>query len=138
MSETTKHCALCGKTLIAVRFGDWHHGDWTGEKSFIGYDCPFATATLRASEWDALSELRTRAESSSESLVAERDDLAEKVRRISQWADAYPLKVFPEPDFNEARQALEAHGISLDAVSASNMRHVITGVKRILDPEGSS
>lgn len=50
---------------------------------------------------------------------------------ISAWGDAYPLNVFPEPDFKRVRDLLEAGGISLDAVSASNMRHVIEGVAKI-------
>jgi hypothetical protein len=49
-------------------------------------------------------------------------------QRIVQWADAYPLAVFPEPDFKAVQQALSAAGLSLDAVSASNMRLVTKGV----------
>jgi hypothetical protein len=48
-------------------------------------------------------------------------------QRIVQWADAYPLAVFPEPDLKAVQQALSAAGLSLDAVSASNMRHVVKG-----------
>lgn len=53
--------------------------------------------------------------------------------RIDNWAKAYPLKVFPEPDFKEVAQVLKDAGISLDAVSASNMRHVITGIRDIVE-----
>ncbi len=56
------------------------------------------------------------------------DALQEQVDRFFQWGKAYPVDVFPEPDFKKARAALEAAGISLDSVSASNMRHVITRV----------
>jgi hypothetical protein len=55
----------------------------------------------------------------------------EALERIDQWADAYPLEVFPEPDMKAVRKALEAAGITIDCVSASNMRHVITQVKHI-------
>ena len=50
---------------------------------------------------------------------------------IAEWSKAYPLQVFPEPDLTKARTLLEAGGITLDAVSASAMRHVIEGVGKI-------
>lgn len=52
-----------------------------------------------------------------------RDDML----RIVQWADAYPLEVFPEPDLKLARKGLESVGITMDQVSAHCMRHVIKG-----------
>jgi chromosome segregation ATPase len=64
------------------------------------------------------------------------DTLQSKFDRISDWCKAYPLDVFPEPDFKLARQLLEAGGVTLDAVSASNMRHVVEGIARIIN-EGS-
>lgn len=54
--------------------------------------------------------------------------LEEALQRIVQWADAYPLDVFPEPDFKRVNDVLKAAGLSLDQVSASNMRHVVKGV----------
>jgi hypothetical protein len=63
--------------------------------------------------------------------MAENDQLREALERIVQWSEAYPLDVFPEPDFKKARALLEAGGITLDAVSASCMRHVIEGVGKI-------
>ncbi len=41
----------------------------------------------------------------------------EALHRIVQWADAYPLDAFPEPDFAKAREALDAAGISLDGMA---------------------
>lgn len=67
-----------------------------------------------------LEEIEKRAEKMEAALEA-----------ISAWGDAYPLNVFPEPDFKRVRDLLEAGGISLDAVSASNMRHVVEGVAKI-------
>lgn len=58
-------------------------------------------------------------------------ELEEALGHIQQWADAYPIDVFPEPDFVKARKALEGAGLSLTAVSASNMRHVVQGVGSI-------
>jgi hypothetical protein len=78
------------------------------------------------------------------------DDALEKITRLTEaleeieaWSRAYPLSIFPEPDFAKARALLEAGGITLDAVSASCMRHVVTEVgevaRRALSPtlEGS-
>jgi hypothetical protein len=59
------------------------------------------------------------------------DILEDALQRIVQWVDAYPLAVFPEPDFKRAAELLKAGGITLDAVSASCMRHVIEGVGEI-------
>ena len=55
------------------------------------------------------------------------------LERIQQWANAYPLEAFPEPDFNKAHELLKAGGMTLDAITASNMRHVITSVKKLVD-----
>ncbi len=75
-----------------------------------------------------------------EKLVLDNLDLKEQVkeletalRRIDTWAKAYPLKAFPEPDLVEVHEVLKAHGLSLDAVSASNMRHVLKGLKDIIE-----
>jgi hypothetical protein len=57
--------------------------------------------------------------------------IEEAMQQIAQWADAYPLNVFPEPDMIRAAELLRAGGITLDAVSASCMRHVIEGVGKI-------
>jgi len=68
-----------------------------------------------------------------------RDEQLEKYedmfQQIESWTRAYPIKVFPEPDWEKVRAALEAEGITLDSVSASNMRHVIDGIRRIIDAE---
>lgn len=64
--------------------------------------------------------------------VAEKcEPLVAALGRIEQWGQAYPLTVFPEPDFKKARALLEAGGMTLDAISASNMRHVVEGVQQI-------
>jgi len=57
--------------------------------------------------------------------------LEEALQSIVQWSEAYPLDIFPEPDLKKARALLEAGGITLDAVSAHCMRHVIEGVGKI-------
>lgn len=55
------------------------------------------------------------------------------LQQIDTWIDAYPLEVFPEPDLKKARSLLEAGGMTLDAVSASGMRHVLKGLRGIVD-----
>lgn len=60
---------------------------------------------------------------------------AEKLESIRQWCDAYPVAVFPEPDFEKARQLLAAGGMTLDAITASNFRMVLTGIRKIIDGE---
>lgn len=95
-----------------------------GCKIYGGYerkhhkDCPFYP--------ESLSKLY-------DDIQAKNEQMQKALERISQWAKAYPLSVFPEPDFKMAHKALKEHGISLDAVSASNMRHVIKGVSKIVD-----
>jgi hypothetical protein len=50
---------------------------------------------------------------------------------IVQWGEAYPLDIFPEPDWVRARRLLEAGGMTLDSVSAGAMRRVARGVSEI-------
>jgi hypothetical protein len=68
---------------------------------------------------------------------ARRDDkieqMSEALHKISAWQQAYPVSVFPEPDFKRAAEVLKAAGMTLDAISASNMRHVLNGIKGIID-----
>lgn len=52
-------------------------------------------------------------------------------QEILRWCDAYPLEVFPEPNLEQVRELLAAGGISLDSVSASNMRYLLEGVAKI-------
>ena len=52
---------------------------------------------------------------------------------IQSWCRAYPLSAFPEPDFGKADKVLKEAGISLSAISGSNMRHVCEGIQRLID-----
>jgi hypothetical protein len=64
--------------------------------------------------------------------MTEREErLEEALQRIAQWADGYPLDIFPEPNWETARWALQEYGITLDAISAHCIRHVIDGVGKI-------
>ena len=57
-------------------------------------------------------------------------ELVEALQELSAWARAYPVTIFPEPDFDKAHKVLTENGMTLDAISASNMRHVITQVEK--------
>jgi hypothetical protein len=64
-------------------------------------------------------------------LIERAERMEKALRDIEAWARAYPLSVFPEPDaaaYVRAKLALAAEGITLDAISASAMRHVLSGV----------
>jgi hypothetical protein len=58
--------------------------------------------------------------------------LADIVAQIEAWCEAYPIDAFPEPDMKKAAALLAAGGMTLDAISASNMRHVLDGIRRII------
>jgi len=61
------------------------------------------------------------------------EELKGALVRIDNWAKAYSfsLSVLPELDFKKVAKVLKAAGLSLDEVSASNMRHVLAQVKDI-------
>ena len=52
--------------------------------------------------------------------------------QIEAWCDAYPLKTFREPDWAKAAKVLKENGMTLDGISASAMRHVLDGIRRII------
>ena len=70
-----------------------------------------------------------------EILQDELDELKDKFHRITTWIDAYPLEIFPEPNFKRAHEILTKYGMTLDSIAASNMRHVLNGIKRIITEE---
>ena len=66
------------------------------------------------------------------------EELRDKIERlemaleqIEAWSRAYPLPVFPKPDYERAKEVLEAAGMTLDAISADCMRHVVEEVGRM-------
>ena len=62
------------------------------------------------------------------------EELETALRRIVEWADAYPLEIFPAVTEEYARRAhevLTAKGMTLDRLSAHAMRHCLSGVRRI-------
>lgn len=59
-------------------------------------------------------------------------ELEAALQRIDTWAKAYPLDAFPKPDLKRAAEVLKAAGMTLDSISADNMRHVLDSVKKIV------
>ena len=53
------------------------------------------------------------------------------LQRIVQWAEAYPLDVFPAPDLLRAHALLQQGGMSLDSISAHVGRHITEGIGKI-------
>jgi hypothetical protein len=56
------------------------------------------------------------------------------LRRVIEWADAYPVEVFPRVTTEYAQKAhevLTANGMTLDRLSANAMRHCLIGVRLI-------
>ena len=102
---------------------------WKGE--FVN-DAGLVYSTLREFFDHATGILKAE----HDKLKAENERYEEALKRLEDWAKAYPVKIFHEPtkeEWHNIHFVLKDAGYSLDAVSASNMRHVITGVQDILD-----
>jgi len=56
------------------------------------------------------------------------DRMGKSLRDIEAWARAYPLTQFPKPDLKRAAEVLSMNGLTLDAISADAMRHVLDGI----------
>ncbi|KKL65107.1 hypothetical protein LCGC14_2158330, partial [marine sediment metagenome] len=80
-----------------------------------------------------LHKYKNMREAEIEQLQAELDKYKEALEKIVSWSKAYPIEVFPEPDLKRVAVILKVHGITLDAVSASAMRHVIKSVGEIAE-----
>lgn len=67
-----------------------------------------------------------------EKLEAENDKKTEALESIDRWVKAYPLDIFQKPDLKKAAKVLKVAGMTLDAISADAMRHVLDGIKDIV------
>jgi hypothetical protein len=101
-------------------------------------------ATLRARVGEAeeklhyangVADLAMKHRDEAEATVADLEGRLERahvaLQEIARWSEAYPLDIFPEPDFAKAHQVLKANGMTIDAISASAVRHAIEGVGKI-------
>lgn len=82
----------------------------------------------RANAYAAASEMWQDKEKAAR---AEAEANSEAIEKIRQWCKAYPVDVFTEPDWRVVKEKLG--DILLTQVSASNMRHVVTGIQKIID-----
>lgn len=57
-------------------------------------------------------------------------DLCDALQKISDWCDAYPLDVFPEPDRESDRKLLG--DAEYTCLNASSMRHVVRSIDGIV------
>jgi hypothetical protein len=81
-----------------------------------------------------ISGMQAELQQAREELIKEQcenERLSDAMLKIEAWSNAYPVDVFPEPDFERVQDLLKAGGQSLSCVSASNMRHVVKGVGEI-------
>jgi hypothetical protein len=98
----------------------------TGRTTAIGRKIVLANQGLQS-----LRNIGNEAERAADEIERLRDALV----RLQQWADAYPLDQFQEvlrQDWQRANALLAQNGISMSAMSASNMRHVLKGVRHLL------
>ncbi len=65
--------------------------------------------------------------------AAEREKYYELLEEIKVWREAYPLSIFPVPDWEKVLDALTMNGLTLDAISASNLRHAANRFYEMLD-----
>jgi hypothetical protein len=54
--------------------------------------------------------------------------MADALRRIQSWCDAYPIEAFPEPDLKAIREKIGDSAMS--ALHASWARHILKGIAR--------
>ena len=87
----------------------------------------------RTRKGNTMTDDATKMKQERDMALTECERLNDTLDKLVQWSDAYPIAVFPEPDFLKAQKVLSENGMTLDAISASNMRRVIIGVREIID-----
>jgi hypothetical protein len=105
--------------------------DFDAEGRGIAADILRAHADAWEAQMDYATECNSEIASAHWQMCKDNAALRDALQRIDDWSEAYPLDVFPEPDFKRAAKLLKAGGMTLDAISASNMRRVVTGVGEI-------
>lgn len=116
MNEMVK-CTMCGGDMEPNSIGE--HYSWG--------DCV-----------DELKRQLSTVTAERDRAIQDAEHKGDLLQEIENWCHAYPLDIFPEPDFKKVRELLEAGGITLDSVSASNMRHVLKGVAEIVQRKEST
>ena len=57
----------------------------------------------------------------------------DKLDQIETWTRAYPLQIFPKPDYKKANEVLQKAGLSLGQITGGAMRHVLKGIIEIIE-----
>ena len=119
-------------SFTCLRCGATSHHPKDEEHGYCGRCHDFTANADRLDRVDlSLARQLSRSMTKNAQLHARNAALVDDLQKIVAWSEAYPLSVFPEPDFKKAAELLQAGGMTLDAISASNMRHVVEGVGRI-------
>lgn len=98
--------------------------DWIDRASALLPLIPRDVGTDLAREVSALLSLQQPSPRSAHETSGNTD-----LQWLDEWLAAYPLDVFPLPDFRQAADVLRKAGLSIDCISAANYRHVLNRVK---------
>lgn len=82
---------------------------------------------------DATAKKVAELQAEREALIAENERMRETLEYLRDWAEAYPVEAFPEPDFEGVKAALLLHGFSLGEVSASSYRYLLSRIKDVVE-----
>ena len=123
--ESRKICALNGQNWFFLDTGEFTP-DYQAERLYRTYVAKENLQRIQQAEAD-INRTKTFEKLNNDGKEYE------ALEKIRNWINAYPLEVFPEPDMKLAHETLKAAGISLDAISASNMRYILNGIKKIVD-----
>ncbi|MBE0574194.1 hypothetical protein IH575_04805 [Candidatus Dojkabacteria bacterium] len=116
-----KPCPFCGETPIVH----------TRKNGIVSVECSTRHGCVLSSGWSTPTQWNKRP--IEDQLRAENERLREALGLIQNWTKAYPLEMFPIPDFKLARKLLEDGGVSYDGLNVYSMRHVINGVSKIVN-----
>lgn len=122
-------CSQCGFPLDEYTAGLRHFGTHTAHVEW------YCTQRMRA-QIEQLTAALKKANDQAERFERGWYLRGDVLERLQQWADAYPVEVFPEvlrQDWQRANEVLAQAGLSMTRMSASNMRHVISGVRKLVD-----
>lgn len=117
-----KPCPFCGEQPVLLETVETHPDRYTRWYNVRCETCGIEPGAEYESEVIAAWNTRTPTATPSDEVVEE------FLHELNGWERAYPLSVFPEPDMRKAADLLKAGGMTLDAISASNMRHVVSQI----------
>ena len=120
MDEVTRYGFVksdgCGEILLPIP-----DGNWVRYEDYAKLEAQVAEADFNFGGWRAIKKR----------LEAQVAALEAQLTRIKEWCNAYPLEQFPEPDMQRFLIALGPQLLS--ELSAHNYRHVLNGIKAIIE-----